>query len=167
MPLDRDCPVLFTAREFNINTVTVVLAASLFQRVRHALMLGLRPMCITNVLTHSLFHGFAADVHTPHGTFYGGRNPWGLMASALCLHIAVKAVHIPRNTPNRVGHYSLSNLMMYLCGWRLHRDDVLVAETWILEQLDWRVLPLDAPDKDAKRTDASSSPISVCLPLFK
>lgn len=67
--------------------------------------------------------------------------PWAVVVYAMCLHLAVKVVHVPRNSPARLGGYSFNGLLAYVCGMRLHREDIAHTEAWLLRSLRYDLLP--------------------------
>ena len=144
-PLGKQCCLLQVAAEFQVPAFNVALAASLYQRVVTASTAGV------TVVT-SGWDQFLCDELLPHGiarftraTFQARYRDtadlWPLVIYAACLHLAVKAVHIPRNSPRRLGGYGLNNMLKFMCNIRLHHDDMRHIETWILVRLKYRILP--------------------------
>lgn len=148
VPLGSKCCVLAAAREFQISTITVALAASFYQRVvrQPATPRSRLEAFLASVAGTSGFVCRNPGHRTRPLVFQApaldtGDDPWALVMYATCLHLAVKLVHRPHNTPARYGGYSLNAMVTFLCGMRLHEDDIASTEAWLLRSLRYTLLP--------------------------
>lgn len=157
------------AHEFKISTLPVAIAASIYQRVYGRILMDQMQGKQMSMMAQSvLAYGMRAFLV---GDTFGFREPivtWGnrcaMTLYVVCLHLAVKAVHMPRNAPVRLGGYRLNNMLHYLGAPTLHNLDVLQMELEICDMLDWDIVPVLIPEdtRQAKR-DARGSPCSVLM----
>jgi hypothetical protein len=159
--------VLQAAREFQIGSLAVALAASLFQRAVAAIptrwhMVG---------PAQAKWDGFVERAVCPDGvcrfmtesvcktTVFEARkraddDMWPMVVYASCLHLAVKILHQPPKPPKRLGgFYSFGKILTHVCAMRLHAHDVMHIESWILRRLDHLVVPL--PNRPKRRWAAA------------
>lgn len=162
VPLDKKCAMLKAASVFRVRVLSVALAASLFQRVCRRLRdAGLmdpdapppeNPTPVEAagyymrkgfVCGEKLFcdgRTFGAPLNTSSPTMVEETYEcnWALVAYAVCVNLAVKAVHCI--TPRKRGY--CINALLSSIRWQLSPDDVLNAELWVLQILDWDVVPV-------------------------
>lgn len=152
VPVGRGCLVLRLARSFGIHTVAVALAASYYQRVHEALADAPADCPLADILlphgvvrfTWPNFEGRSPMVF--QGAFRGEEDRWPLVVLTVCLHVATKVTHAPRNSPRALGGYGFSHLLRELLGMRLRDRDMYTMEMWVLWLLKFRVVPLPPPE---------------------
>lgn len=156
VPVSRQCALLKYAWQFNISSVSVALAASIYQRV-YLRLIDAHDTILCSVAPH-LGRRLVDYGISPFVTY--NRAPYGpkavfavppvdhdshvaIIVYMVCLHIAVKATFIPRHTPKRLGrHYSFRSLATYAGMHPLPPSDLVAAEVWIMRLLDYNVLPI-------------------------
>ena len=168
--LAADCNVRLMAHEFNINTVVVALGASIYQRLHGMLMREHLRGTVVNLMAQSvLAYGMRPFVRDntfgfrEHRATWGNR--WALTLYTLCVHLAVKATHRPRNSPRRLRYYGLNNMLCYMGLPILHKTEILHLELQICELLNWSLVPtMPAPvEPPAKGWQLPDSPNSVLM----
>lgn len=153
VPVSKHCSVLRLAWQFQISSVAVALSGCIFQRVltrlAEAEAHGDFIQCpFSRVLRCVLEFGLDPFLHlegrrevfrVPHLNHF---SVCSIYVYIVCLHIAVKMVHIPHTVPHRLGRrYSISRIFQQLELKPLTVEELLDVEMWILSLLDWNVLP--------------------------
>lgn len=167
VPLGPKCELLRVARKYQLNTLTVALAASFFQRLE-------LPSGMDRFVRHRPGHRtqplvFECTLHNfvPVGPDdYDWPVDWPAVVLTCCLHLAVKLTHVPRNSPAKLGGYSLRYMLLDLLGNHPRLCDLQELEITILRQLDMRLvdgslllkLHQDLDRREAARREPSSKP---------
>lgn len=182
LPLARDCHVLALAGECGVGPVPVALAASYLQRLRaRALARAAGPDTeLERVLASDVFRVllerpgvFGAPPTAAPGHSHDDQCML-MLAYLMCLHLAVKVVHVPR------ARYSVNRLAERMLEVTLDSDDLMQLEVMIMRMLDFRLVPLarasapaaaptppperemaDADDTPSKRAKPDESPTAV------
>lgn len=162
----RDCPLLITAKLFQISTAAVALAASYFQRIAcsprasHACALTpeARAARKMDMMIDINTRPDIMEYMTLGGSFRARLElPKAVRIYVACLHVAVKVVSYPRNCPKALGGgYSFHNVLLCLTGARISNRELWGLEGAILRRLGHRVVPLMIPS--SKHEHELSSP---------
>lgn len=190
IPVGDGCDLLRTAHEFGVGNVAIALAASYFQRLLFTQglynetptqrMLADRVfdgvvMCTRRDGDAPTFEAPATALATFEVPVPGDPQALSpLIIYAVCLHIAVKATHVPKCTPEDVrrhGGYILHNFIVRMLNVSVSKDQMDFLwdlEAWVLRRFDYRMQPLTSPIAAAaeqprrqtkrKRVECSPSP---------
>lgn len=143
--------LLRLAREFHINKLCVALAASMYQRLyAEFACLKTVPSGINGNLVRLVLNFGLDQVVQDNGTFgfvlppVGNAGLHALGFYIICLHIAVKTLHMPTNSPRMRQRYGLRQ-MFYAMGFeQMDPAAVMDIELFLLGTLKWNVMSIHA-----------------------
>lgn len=142
MPLGSDCLVARLATANGVDPLSVALAASYMQRLRHrALARALPANGLTTMLAGDAYNMFLSRPGVFRAPQRGDpdrmHDQRGLLAAYLvCMHVAVKLVE------KRPRKYHFNTLLHAMLHEKLSAQDLFDVEMWIMCALDWQLAPL-------------------------